>query len=79
MLVEGLGVVRHKLCEQRYAVLLDLAARAMALPVADQDDTNGTTDWGRALLLEMEDVLRDFRNRRAKGNLLDEDGEIIGN
>lgn len=79
MLVEGLGVVRNRLGEQRYAVLLDLAARAMALFVADQDDTNGNTDWGRALLLEMEDVLRDFRNRRAKGNLPDEDGEIIGN
>lgn len=37
---------------------MDLAARAKALFAADQDDTNGKTDEGRALLFEMEDVLR---------------------
>ncbi len=78
MLVEGLGVVRNKLGEQSYATLLDLAKRAKALFAADHDDTNGNTDLGRALLFEMEDVLRDVRNRRTKEKLPDEDGEITG-
>lgn len=78
MLVEGLGIVRNKLGEQSYATLLDLANRAKILFAADQDDTNGKTDQGRALLFEMEDVLRDVRNRRTKGNPPDKDGEIIG-
>ena len=78
MLDEGLGVVRNKLGEQSYATLSDLAKRAKALFAADQDDTNGNTDLGRVLLFEMEDVLRDVRNRRTKAKLLDEDGEITG-
>ncbi len=78
MLVEGLGVVRNKLGEQGYATLLDLAKRAKALFAVDQEDTNGNTDLGRALLFEMEDVLRDVRNRRTKAKLLDEDGEVTG-
>lgn len=45
-LVEGFGVVRNKLGEERYAALIDLAARAKALFAADQDDTNGKTDEG---------------------------------
>lgn len=77
-LYRGLDVVRKKLGEDRYAALLDLAQRAKALFAADQDDTNGNTDLGRALLFEMEDVLRDVRNRRTKAKLPDEDGEITG-
>lgn len=77
-LVEGFGVVRKKLGEERYAALIDLAARAKALFAADQDDTNGKTDEGRALLFEIEDVLRDARRSRVKGKLPDDDGEISG-
>lgn len=77
-LVEGFGVVRKKLGDERYAALIDLAARAKALFAADQDDTNGKTDEGRALLFEIEDVLRDARRSRVKANLPDDDGEISG-
>ena len=62
-LTEGLGIVRKKLGEEHYTRLIDLAARAKALFAADQDDTNGKTDQGRALLFEMEDVLRDARRK----------------
>ncbi len=75
-LYQGLDIVRKKLGEDQYAALLNLATRAKALFAADQDDTNGNTDLGRALLFEMEDVLKDVRNRRSKRNLPDEDGEI---
>lgn len=78
VLVEGFGVVRKKLGEERYAQLLDLAARAKALFVADQDDTNGKTDEGRALLFEMEDVLTAVRRGRVKAELPDDDGEVTG-
>jgi hypothetical protein len=77
-LTQGFGLVRKKLGEERYATLIDLAARAKALFAADQDDTNGKTDQGRDLLYEIEDVLRDARRSRVKAKLPDEDGEISG-
>jgi len=77
-LVAGFGVVRKKLGEGRYATLIDLAARASALFPADQDDTNGKTDEGRALLFEIEDLLRDARRSRVKAKLRDDEGEITG-
>lgn len=78
VLVEGFGRVRRKLGEERYAALIDLASRAKALFAADQDDTNGKTDEGRALLFEIEDVLSDVRRSRVKEKQLDDDGEITG-
>ena len=66
-LVEGFGLVRKKLGEERYAALMDLAARAKALFAADQDDTNGKTDEGRALLFEIEDVLRGRAQHSGQG------------
>lgn len=77
-LTQGFGVVRKKLGEERYATLMDLAARAKALFAADQEDTNGKTDEGRALLFEMEDVLTDVRNRRVQEKLPDDEGEVTG-
>ncbi|MET3825225.1 hypothetical protein ABIC16_000918 [Sphingomonas sp. PvP055] len=77
-LTGGFDLVRKKLGEERYAVLIDVAARAKALFAADQDDTNGKTDEGRALLFEIEDVLRDARRSRVKAKLADDDGEITG-
>jgi len=77
-LTGGLEVVRKKLGEERYASLMDLAVRAKALFAADQDDTNGKTDEGRALLFEMEDVLKDVRNRRVREELPDDEGEVSG-
>lgn len=77
-LFEGALVVRQKLGEERYAKLVDLAARAKQLFVDDQDDTNGKTDEGRALLFEIEDVLSDARSARVKAKLPDDEGEITG-
>ena len=77
-LTEGFALVRKKLGEERYAKLIDLAARAKALFAADQDDTNGKTDEGRALLFEIEDEIQAARRGRVKGKLPDEDGEITG-
>jgi hypothetical protein len=77
-LSEGFALIRGKLGEERYAALMDLAARAKALFAADQDDTNGKTDEGRALLFEMEDVLSDVRSRRVRAKLPDDEGEVTG-
>jgi len=78
VLIEGFGAVRKKLGEERFAALIDLAARAKALFAADQQDTNGKTDEGRALLFEMEDVLKDVRNRRMQAKMPDDEGEVTG-
>jgi hypothetical protein len=75
---EGFGRLRHKLSEERYVLLLDLAARAKALFAADQDDANGKADEGRKLLFEMEDVLNEVRRRRVRDRLPDDEGEITG-
>ena len=77
-LTEGFAVVRTKLGEERYARLIDLAARAKALFADDQDDSNGKTDQGRALLFEIEDVLRDTRRERVAAKLPDDEGEVTG-
>lgn len=77
-LVKGFDIVRKKLGEERYAALIDLAARAKALFAADQEDTNGKTDEGRALLFEIEDILRDARRSRVKAKLPDDEGEVTG-
>ncbi|MDN4631979.1 MAG: hypothetical protein EOO77_12045 [Oxalobacteraceae bacterium] len=77
-LVGGFDVVRKKLGEERYSLLIDLAARAKAFFAADQDDTNGKTDEGRVLLVEIEEVLRDARRSRVKAKLPDDDGDISG-
>jgi len=78
LLTKGFDHVRRKLGEERYAALVDLAARAKALFAADQESSNGKTREGRALLFEMEDVLSDVRHRRVKAKLKDEEGEING-
>ena len=75
---QALDIVRKKLGEDRYAKLVDLAARAKALFVADQDNTNGKTAQGRELLFEIEDVLRDARRRRVKARLPDDEGKVTG-
>jgi hypothetical protein len=78
ILVESFGVVRKKLGEERYEALVDLAARAKELFAADQEDENGKTDQGYALLFEIEDMIKDARRRRVKAKLPDDDGEITG-
>ena len=77
-LTEGFGLVRRKLGEERYSQLIELAARSKALFAADQDDTNGKTDQGRALLFEIEDIIQAARRGRVKAKLPDEDGEVTG-
>lgn len=77
-LVQSFGIVRAKFGEEGYAAMIDLAARAKALFAADQDDTNGKTDQGRALLFEMEDLLNDVRRRRSESKLPDDEGRVTG-
>jgi hypothetical protein len=78
VLVEGFGLVRRKLGEERHAALIDLAERAKALFAADQDDTNGKTDQGRALLFEIEDLLGEVRRARVEARQPDDEGEVTG-
>ena len=77
-LVEAFGLVRKKVGEARYARLVDLAARAKALFAADPEDENGKTDQGRALLLEIEDLIQEVRRRRVREKLPDDEGEVSG-
>ena len=77
-LVQGFGLVRKKLGEDRYATLVELAARAKALFADDQDNTNGKTDQGRALLFDIEDLLNEVRKRRVQTRQPDDDGEVTG-
>ncbi|MEH3159833.1 MAG: hypothetical protein PGN08_13425 [Sphingomonas taxi] len=78
MLTDGLVACRKALGEPPYAEMIDLAGRAKALFAADQDDSNGKTDEGRALLFQMEDLLQAVRSRRVRDKLPDDEGEITG-
>ena len=77
-LTEGLARVRAKLGDELYAKLIDLADRAKALFAADQEDANGKTDEGRALLFEMEELIDDVRRRRFEGGVPDYEGRVTG-
>ena len=77
-LVESFGVVREKLGEERYARLVDLAARTKALYLEDPDDTNGKTMEGIKLVWEMEEIIQDARKRRVQAKLPDDGGEVTG-
>jgi|CXWL01.1.fsa_nt_gi hypothetical protein len=55
---EGLGVVRDKLGEERYAAAVDLSNRMRAHFEADPEDTNGEARAGRALIREMQELLK---------------------
>lgn len=77
-LTQGFGLVRKTIGEERYSHLIDLAARSKDLFAADQDDTNGKTDQGLAILQEIEDIIQAARRGRVKAKLADEDGEVTG-
>lgn len=78
VLTESFSVVRKKLGEERYAKLVDLAARAKVLFAADPEDTTGESDSGRLLLGEMEKVINEVRSRRVADKLKDDEGEVTG-
>lgn len=77
-LTESFGIVRNKLGEERYATLIDLAARAKALFAADPDDSNGKTDEGYKLLYEIEDLIQEARRKRVEKKLPDHEGRVTG-
>ena len=77
-LTEGFGVVRRKLGEERYAALIDLAARAKALFAADPEDNNGKTDEGIKLIHEMMELIQSTRRRRVTQKKVDDEGEVTG-
>jgi hypothetical protein len=77
-LVSGFDRVRTKLGEERYAKLIDLAARAKTLFAEDQEDTNGKTNEGRELLFDIEEIIQEVRRSRAKAKLKDDEGEVTG-
>lgn len=77
-LTESFARVRKKLGEERYARLIDLATRAKELFADDQQDTNGKTDKGRALLYEIEDEIQAARRSRVNSKLADDEGRITG-
>lgn len=77
-LTEGFGKVRKKVGDERYARLMDLAAKAKTLFAADPDDDNGKSDQGRAILYEIETLIQASRSRRVKAKLKDDEGEVSG-
>ncbi len=72
-LTESFGVVRSKVGEDRYARLVDLAARAKLLFAADPGDENGKSDEGRGLLSEIEEIIQSVRAKRAAGGRSEEE------
>jgi hypothetical protein len=77
-LTAGFDKVRKKLGEERYAALMDLAARAKTLFAEDPAEENGKTGQGIALLYEIEDIIQSVRSNRVKAKEKDEDGDISG-
>jgi hypothetical protein len=78
VLLAAFDNVRGKLGEDRYAKLIDLAARTKALFLADPNDDNGKTLEGCKLIWEIEDIIQDARKRRVKAKLKDDEGEVTG-
>ena len=54
----GIGAVRKKIGEERYAAMMALSHRMRALFEADPEDETGETQAGQKLLLEMEEILK---------------------
>ena len=77
-LFEGFVLVQKKVGGERYAQLVDLAGRAKALFKDDQEDKNGKADQGRALLYEIEELIRQARAHRTAAKLKDEEGRVTG-
>ena len=77
-LTEGFGIVRRKLGEERYAALIDLAARAKALFADDPEETNGKTMQGIKLIWAMMDIVQSTRKRRVVAKQVDDEGEVTG-
>ena len=71
-------MVRQKVGEERYARLMDLAARAKALFLEDPEDNNGKTDQGIALIYEIEAIVQEARGRRVREKLANDEGEVTG-
>jgi hypothetical protein len=78
ILVASFGKVRKKLGEERYAALVDLAARAKTLFAADPDEDNGKANEGWAVLHEIEAIIQAARKRRLAAKLKDDEGEVTG-
>lgn len=78
VLANAFGNVRRKLGEERYAKLIELAARAKALFLADPNNDNGKTLEGCKLIWEMEEIIQDARKRRVKAKLKDDEGQVTG-
>ena len=78
ILTQSFAKVRKKVGEERYSMLMELAARAKALFADDPEDNNGKTDEGIALIYEIEDIIQAARKRRVEAKEKDEDGEVSG-
>ncbi|KQR81407.1 hypothetical protein [Sphingomonas sp. Leaf343] len=72
------GVVRRKVGEERYAILMDTAEHAEALFQADPNADNGKTNRGRDPLFDIEHMVQDACRKRVEAKLLDEEGEACG-
>ena len=60
---EGLSVNRPKLGEERYHELMGMPDRMRALFEADPENTTGDTRKGRDIIYEMEDILKQVRQK----------------
>ena len=62
---EGLQAIRNRLGEERYAALLALSDRMRTHFEADPENKTDDTLAGRALILEMMDLLKNLRRPKA--------------
>ena len=60
---EGLSNVRRTLGEERYHQLMGMSDRMRALFEADPENTTGETRKGRDIIHEMEDILKQARQK----------------
>ena len=61
---EGLMAIREKLGEECYGTLKTLSDKMRALFEADPEDKTGETQAGRAIILEMEEILTSAGRRK---------------
>jgi len=63
---EALGAIRAKIGEDKYLTLMALSAKMRAHFEADPEDNSDDGIKGRDCIIEMQDILRSARRRKAR-------------
>ncbi|MEH3122594.1 MAG: hypothetical protein PGN16_11530 [Sphingomonas phyllosphaerae] len=77
-LVEGFGMVRDKIGEDRYAKAIDIAARMKAIFLEAEDENDLKTMQGIYLIHELTGLIDEVRAQRVASKLKDDEGRVTG-